>query len=93
MFPIKVQILDRCEHCDGEAYVFDRVKTDSNGQEYDHYKPCAHCRGSGVSTRWVSLQEFADLLDRAVSMEPDWQMLSREQPISQYEDSCQSAGI
>jgi hypothetical protein len=33
------------------------------------------------------------LLDRAISMEPDYQELARVQPTSQYQDSRDSAGI
>ena len=50
---IKVRILDRCEFCDGEAY--------------DRYRPCSMCHGSGNRAKWVSLREFADLLERAAA--------------------------
>jgi hypothetical protein len=37
---IKVQILDRCEFCDGEAYIFDYEDVDARGETYDRYRPC-----------------------------------------------------
>ena len=64
---IKVRILDRCEFCDGEAYIFDCEDVDSRGETYDRYQPCEMCHGSGNRARWVSLREFADLLERAAA--------------------------
>ena len=32
---IKVRILDRCEFCDGEAYIFDCQDVDTRGATYD----------------------------------------------------------
>ena len=90
---IKVRILDRCEFCDGEAYIFDCEDVDSRGETYDRYRPCEVCQGSGNQAKWVTLREFADLLERATSFEPDYVDLSKEQPISQYSDSRESAGL
>ena len=90
---IKVRILDRCEFCDGEAYIFDRQDVDSRGETYDRYRPCEMCNGSGNLAKWVSLREFADLLERATSFEPDHTALAKEQPTSQYQDSRDAAGI
>ena len=92
----KVHILDRCEFCDGEAYVFACEVVDANGEHYPRYLPCSYCLGSGEQARWVSLQQFLDLLEREASkdpMQPDWLELSRSKPISQYQDSREAAGI
>ena len=35
---IKVRILDRCEFCDGEAYIFDYEDVDARGDAYDRYR-------------------------------------------------------
>lgn len=51
------------------------------------------CQGSGVQTRWISLGEFVDLLDHATVMAPDYAELARQQPVSQYQDSRDAAGI
>jgi hypothetical protein len=40
---IKVQILDRCEFCDGEAYIFDYEDVDARGETYDRYRQCEMC--------------------------------------------------
>ena len=90
---MKVRILDRCEVCDGEAYIFDYQDVDSRGEQYDCYRPCEVCQGSGNQAKWVNLREFADLLERATSFEPDYAALAQEQPTSQYQDSRDAAGI
>ena len=90
---MKVRILDRCEFCDGEAYIFDRQDVDARGKTYDRYRPCEMCHGSGNRAKWVSLREFSDLLERAIAMEPDYLELAREKPVSQFQDSRDAAGI
>ena len=90
---IKVRILDRCETCAGEAYIFDCQDVNSQGEAYDHYRPCEMCHASGNQAKWVSLREFADLLERATSFEPDYATLAKEQPTSQNQDSCDATGI
>ena len=90
---IKVHILDRCEYCDGAAYLPIGEATSYAGEKYMQYEPCPQCQGSGKHAKWVSFQEFADLLDRALSFEPDYEELARQKPISQYQDSRECAGI
>jgi len=89
---IKVQILTRCEHCEGQAYLPDCEDISATGEKYTRYRPCFHCNGSGKQTKWISLGEFADLLDCATALKPDWAELARKEPISQYQDSRESAG-
>jgi len=90
---MKVRILDRCEFCDGEAYVFVCEDVDARGDTFDRYRPCEMCNGSGNRAKWVSLRDLSDLLERATSFEPDYAALAKEQPVSQYQDSRDSAGI
>jgi len=90
---IKVHILTRCAHCDGEAYLPIGEASSYTGETYIRYLPCPVCQGSGNQDKWVSLGEFADLLDKAVAMEPDYQELAHHLPVSQYADSCDAAGI
>ena len=90
---IKVRILDRCEACVGEAYIFEYQDLDSRGEPYDRYRPCEVCQGSGTQAKWVSLRDFADLLEKAVSFDTDYAALAQEQPTSQYQDSRDAAGI
>ena len=52
---IKVRILDRCEFCDGEAYIFVCQDVDSRGETYDRYQPCEMCHGSGNRAKWVGV--------------------------------------
>ena len=51
---MKVRILDRCEFCDGEAYIFVCEEVDANGQTFDRYRPCEMCQGSGNRAKWVT---------------------------------------
>ena len=90
---IKVNILDKCKFCRGEAYVPEGEAVSANGERYMRYSPCGYCEGSGSQSKWVGLKEFAVLLDRAISFEPDYQELARQKPISQYQDSRECAGI
>jgi hypothetical protein len=48
---IKVRILDRCEFCDVEAYIFDCEDVAMRGDTFDRYRPCEMCRGwsKGIS--------------------------------------------
>ena len=89
----KVQILIQCTHCDGEAYLPDREDISATGERYMRYAPCPNCQGSGKQTQWITLGEFADLLDHATALKPDWAELARKEPISQYQDSRDAAGI
>lgn len=93
---IKVHILDRCPYCDGQAYLPVGEATDWKGETYTRYLPCHMCEGTGEHGKWVSLTDFLAMLTEAAShdpMEPDWQELARKQPISQYQDSRDAAGI
>jgi hypothetical protein len=92
MYP-KVQVLTTCEHCDGEAYLFDRVDVDTSGQSYHRHEPCKHCTGTGKMTQWITLAELADLIDRATALEPDWKMLASSKPTSQYQENRDAAGF
>jgi len=44
---IQVYILDRCEFCDGQAYIYTFEVIDSHGYPQPRYMPCAYCNGSG----------------------------------------------
>ena len=90
---MKVHIRTTCSFCDGEAYVPVREAVSCTGEHYTQHRRCAYCLGSGEQEKWVSLREFADLLDKATSMEPDYQELARERTTSQYQDSRDAAGI
>ena len=70
---IKVRILDLCESCEGEAYIFDYQDVDSRGMTYDRYRHCEICNGSGNLAKWASLRVFADMLDRKTSMVLEFQ--------------------
>jgi RecJ-like exonuclease len=48
---IKVRILDRCEFCDGEAYIYDCQDVDTQGEAYDRYRPCEMCHGCDIWTK------------------------------------------
>jgi hypothetical protein len=90
---MKVHICVPCSFCDGEAYLPAGEAVSCAGEHYTRHRRCAYCLGSGEREKWVNLQEFADLLERATSMEPDYQELARVKPTSQYQDSRDAAGI
>ena len=90
---MKVQIRVTCSFCEGEAYLPVREAVSYTGEQYTQHRSCSYCLGSGEHDKWVSLREFADLLDKAIAFEPDFQELARVQPTSQYQDSRDAAGI
>ena len=90
---MKVHIRTICSFCNGEAYLSVREAVSYTGEHYTQHRRCAYCLGSGEQEKWVSLREFADLLDKATSMEPDYRELARVEPTSQYQDSRDAAGI
>ena len=47
----KVQILDRCPQCNGEAMVFVGMDYYHDGKPFDRYRPCCGCFGSGKKPR------------------------------------------
>ena len=89
----KVKILTRCDFCKGEAYLPIGEAESYTGEKYMQYEPCPQCHGSGKQANWVNLKEFADLMERAISFEPDYQELASHKPVSQYQDSRECAGI
>jgi hypothetical protein len=58
---IKIQILTKCEECDGGYLPVGEAK-DAQGRTYTRYVPCSNCNGSGKACKWISLEEFAILL-------------------------------
>jgi hypothetical protein len=58
----KVRILTTCSHCGGKAYLPINEAIDTKGEPYTQYQPCPMCEGSGMASKWISLQEFAILL-------------------------------
>lgn len=60
---LKVQIMLACTSCNGKAYLFDRKALSYSGEEYDRYRACWSCLGSGTQTQWVSLEAFARMLE------------------------------
>lgn len=88
----KAQIVDRCEHCHGQAYIFECEATNHKGEVYDKYKPCPCCNGTGKVTHWISLREFARMLDQAIAFAPDYDSQG-EEPITAYQDSRDAAEL
>jgi len=59
---IKIQILDRCPHCEGKAYLPIAEDTNDKGEKYIRHLPCPVCQGTGSAPRWISLADFLTLL-------------------------------
>lgn len=62
---LKVQILDRCNYCDGQAYLPLGEADNWKGETYLTYAKCPMCDGTGERARWISLPEFLLLLKDA----------------------------
>ena len=88
-----VQLLTTCQNCTGEAYLPIGEFESCSGETYTRYAACPHCQGSGSQTQWISLRELAELLEQAVSLEPNWKELAQQKFATQYADSCDAAGI
>ena len=65
----KIQILTTCQACCGRAYVPVGEETSCTGTKFVRHRPCFACQGSGKQTRWIDVQEFANLLHAIVSEE------------------------
>lgn len=61
---LKIQVLDTCPDCMGEAYVPVEEAEDWKGEKYMRHAPCSACGGSGKKTRWIELPEFLLYLEQ-----------------------------
>ena len=79
----------------GSLHVFKLFSTLEAGfvVERPVYQACPACKGAGEREKAISLREFANLLDRAISMKPDYAQLAKVKTVSQYQDSRELAGI
>lgn len=90
---IKIHIKITCKYCNGSAYIPIGQEKDYKGEFYTRYQPCSYCEGSGLASRWISLKEFINLIDKVDTFESDYLVLAEKEPVSQYQDSRESAGI
>ena len=90
---IKVKILTDCEFCDGKAYIPLGEAYDSNGGIYTRYIPCSYCEGSGLRTKYINLVDFIRLIESVDICQPDYKDMAEEEPLSQYIDNLEFAGI
>ena len=65
----KFQVLLKCEHCQGKAYLPEGEAEDYMGRKYIRYKPCPRCKGTGMSAKWVTLVELRQLLEQSESLQ------------------------
>jgi hypothetical protein len=83
---IKVRILDCCEFCDGEAYVFVCEDGDSRGNTFDRYRPC-----SGQAQRPDALHSIQDEtlhgIQLPLRLRPTGSSFDRAQDVAQ--EACQ----
>jgi len=66
---IKVHILDRCKHRDGQANLPNGESKSYTGEKYMQYETCPKCQGSGKQAIWICFKEIADLIERVISCE------------------------
>ena len=62
---VKIQILIQCEQCKGKAYLPASEAESTTGEIYTRYVPCSQCQGSTKQSQWVTLAEFAVMLEAA----------------------------
>jgi hypothetical protein len=62
---IKVHILDCCSYCEGQAFLPAGEVENYKGEKHTRYLPCLYCEGTGEEDRWISLAEFASMLEKA----------------------------
>lgn len=60
---MKVRVLDKCPHCNGQAYLPAGEDVDFKGNLYTRYLPCPHCEGTGLAGKWVEMTDFALMLE------------------------------
>ena len=91
----KVQIMYACPDCQGDGGYIEWGDY-PDPEALVRYEGCPTCRGKGLIQVWIELVDLYDLLIKAANtdpMAPDWQALSREQPVSQRQASCEDAGL
>ena len=57
---LKVLIIDRCEYCDGEAYLYAGEYKDGD-VERPVYQACQACKGAGERKNAIPLKELAGI--------------------------------
>ena len=75
---IKIHILEKCKHCNGETYLPIGQAESYTGEKHTRYIPCVNCAGSGFQERWVSLEEFAELYAILIEVCTDPQALQNQ---------------
>ena len=79
---IKVQILDECEHCQGEAYMPIGEAVSYTGELYIRYKPCRFCEGTGEYPRWITISELIQICEKESSLELASQFSEEFKPVN-----------
>ena len=59
---MKVHILTKCKHCEGQAHLPAGETEDYMGEKYTRYQPCPMCEGTGNQSTWIGLVELSVLL-------------------------------
>jgi hypothetical protein len=62
---VKIQVLMKCELCQGQAYLPVGEDHDYRGISYIRHVPCVMCQGTGEARKWIELPEFLLFLEQA----------------------------
>jgi hypothetical protein len=62
---VKIQVLTKCELCQGKAYLPVGEDVDYRGNRYLRHVPCMMCQGTGEARKWIELPEFLLLLEQS----------------------------
>ena len=80
----QVYVLERCDFCDGEAYLFAGETVSAVGEYAPYYEPCEYCHGSGEMDKWLDVSDFLAMLTAQAlkePLEPDWLELVTQRPV------------
>jgi len=60
----KIPIQTACLMCQGQRSLPGNESFKLAGRIHQRYKPCIACEGSGTQIKWISLEEFVQLLSQ-----------------------------
>jgi len=87
-----IMVIELCRFCFAKSYEY-TVEDNDCDAEHPIYIPGQVSKGSSEREKTISLQAFADRLDRVISLESYWSDLSKEKPINQAQDCREAADL
>lgn len=63
---IKIKISRNCSICSGDGCLPDGKGKTYDGVEFDRYKPCPPCNGTGREAIWITLPQLNKLMTEVI---------------------------